>query len=62
MAKKGSAAKAAARGTKKDPNKVERKENVKKELKHDGHGILLYVVATVVIIGFLYLLHVFGIA
>ncbi len=62
MAKKVSAAEAAARGTKKDPNKIERNQNVKKELKHDGHGILLYVIATIVILAFLYLLHVFGIA
>lgn len=60
---KVSAAEAAARGTKKDPEaRSQKKQRVSKELKKDGHGIVIYVVVTIVIIAFLYVLHLFGIA
>lgn len=60
---KVSAAEAAARGTKKDPEaRTQKKQRVSKELKKDGHGIVIYVVCTIVIIAFLYVLHLFGIA
>lgn len=62
MSKKSSRAEQAARGTKKDPNAREQtKKRVGKQLKRDGRGILVYVVASVAIFAFLYFLSYLGI-